>query len=295
MIRFRYFFLLVIWAGTLSGVANVSAQSGTDVLVSAGGQTLRQSEVDQLIKFYEWASGTEFTAPQRKRYRELKEEEFRNDPVQAKKGVGELGGYLSQILVKSEGEQAKMRDAFNAGFIPDLRKATDDAEAQFLLNIYDDAKRNAGSGEADPADDPGAGSISNLVGKWVWANTGSTSWNSSTGAYAGGNGSRFTYEFSPGGGVEYTGMMNVMMGGCSQQVFMSKKGRASVNGGALTIKWMSGSSTRDFSCDRANNYTKTLPAETEYLAVSFKSNSTGQKLFCTKTNGKEDTCFSPAQ
>jgi hypothetical protein len=88
--------------------------------------------------------------------------------------------------------------------------------------------------------------------------------------------------------------MNVMMAGCSQQVFMTKKGRASLAGDTLTIRWSPATSKRDFSCDRANNYTKTLPAETETLKVGFK-NSYGQRQLCTVSKDGGETCFSPAE
>jgi hypothetical protein len=155
------------------------------------------------------------------------------------------------------------------------------------------ASNVAAGGSGDEA--PGSfGDVSALAGKWVWARTGSTTWNQN-GVYAGGNGSRFTYQFSPGGAVEYTGIMNVMMGGCSQQVYTSKKGRARLSEDTLTIDWSQATSSRDFSCDRPNNYTKTLPAETETLKVTFKNSSTGQRQLCTVAGGGGETCFSPAE
>jgi hypothetical protein len=47
------------------------------------------------------------------------------------------------------------------------------------------------------------------------------------------------------------------------------KGRALRAGQYVEIRWSGGTSARDFSCDRANNYTKNLPAETETLKIKF--------------------------
>ncbi len=165
-----------------------------------------------------------------------------------------------------------------------------------------DGKRNSRSksddsdNDSDSADDrdntrkSDAVDMARLAGKWVWSRTGSTTYTDG-GSYVGGNGSRFTYEFSEDGQVEFTGIMNVMQGSCSQEVFTSKTGEASLDGDTLTIEWSPAQFKRDFSCDSANNYEKTLPAETETSTVAFKDRS-GQEQLCL-TN-KEETCFSPA-
>ena len=84
--------------------------------------------------------------------------------------------------------------------------------------------------------------------------------------------------------------MNVMMGGCSQQIFRLIRGKASVSGNNLTISWQPEKFTRDYSCDTANNYTKTMPARVEKRKVSFKTDL-GQKQMCFV--GAE--CFSPTK
>jgi hypothetical protein len=84
--------------------------------------------------------------------------------------------------------------------------------------------------------------------------------------------------------------MNVMTGGCRLQAFTLKKGRASLSGDTLTIKWAPASFSRDDTCSPSKNYKKTLPAETETLTVKFK-NSYGQKQLCL--TGKDETCLSP--
>ena len=131
--------------------------------------------------------------------------------------------------------------------------------------------------------------ISSLVGKWVWGSSGSTTYGTN-GGLLGSNGSRFTYEFLPNGKAKNTGMMNLMSGACNQQIFQSRQGTFRLAGNTMTIKWSPARFTRDFSCDRANNYTKTLPAETQTYQVRFKDDL-GQRQLCLTR--KDETCYSP--
>jgi hypothetical protein len=296
--KYRSLLILALCVGLTCGLTNVSAQNGGDKVLVAGAAQLRQSDVDAMVEFYEWAIDVKFTAGQRAKFQSLTEADFRNDPVTARKGIEELLDMRAKVEAMDEKRRREVRGNFIGEFIKGLRQHTEDEATRLLLSIYDASRDGAGTSDVAAGDlggeAPGpVGDASALAGKWVWARTGGTSWNPN-GTYAGGNGSRFTYQFSPNGAVEYTGIMNVMMAGCSQQVFLSKKGRARLSGDTLAIDWAPATSTRDFSCDRANNYTKTLPAETETLKVSFKSSSTGQRQLCTVSNGGE-TCFSPAE
>ena len=294
--RYGYLLLLVLCVGLTYGSVKVSAQTGGGGVLVAGATQLRQSDVDAMVDFYEWAIDVKFTAGQRAKFQSLTEADFRNDPVAARKGIDELLDMSAKVKAMDENRRREVRGNFIGEFVKGLRQHTEDEATRLLLGVYD-ASRGGSVNEPDVAagDDASqgsAGNVSALAGRWVWARTGGTTW-TPNGTYAGGNGSRFTYQFSPGGAVEYTGIMNVMMGGCSQQVFLSKKGRARLSGDTLTINWSPATSTRDFSCDRANNYTKTLPAETETLKVTFRTSSTGQRQLCTVSDGGE-TCFSPA-
>ncbi|HJQ34584.1 MAG TPA: hypothetical protein VJ866_20555 [Pyrinomonadaceae bacterium] len=296
-------FLLALCVCLLSVPAGVAAQTAGDRVLVEGKQQLRQSDVDGMVKFYEWALDAKFNAAQREKFQTLTEADFRRDPAASRKGIDDLLAMGAKVEALDESRRREVRETFAADFVKHLRETPGDETAKLLLGIYDARGGSsqteaaaAGSdveGAGGEASGVGVGDISALVGKWVWARTGSTTWNQG-GGYVGGNGSRFTYQFAPGGAVEYTGIMNVMAGGCSQQVFMSKKGRARLSGDKLTIAWAPATTTRDFSCDRANNYTKTLPAETETLTVNFK-NSYGQRKLCTVSKDGGETCFSPAE
>ena len=269
--KIKYLFLLAVFAGVLGSVMNVSAQSDS------------QRGADKLIQYYEWLFETQFTSAERSEYYQIKAEDFQTDGANERKAIDSLMNNFATIKSKNENEQAGIRGTVLGNFVKSLQDAgSDNKEAKFLLAVYE----NAQSREAAEVQANGTGNISAYVGKWVWAHTGSGVV-SGNGVWMGGNGSRFTYEFSPNGHVKFTGMMNVMQGGCSQQIFRLIEGSASVSGNNLTISWQPEKFTRDFSCDTANNYTKTMPAKVEKHKISFKTDL-GQKQMCFL--GEE--CFS---
>lgn len=257
----KYFFLMILCVG-LFGISNtVSAQSN-------------DARVNKLIEFYEWTFDAKFTADERRQYEAIKAQDFSKDPEGEGKSADQTIANYKAILAKNENEQEKIRGNFQPDFIKQLRDMNGNEEATLLLSIYDRAQQTASS----EAEANGAGDLSAITGKWVWAHTGGSVIGTS-GAYLGSNGSRFTYQFSPDGAVEFTGIMNIMQGGCSQQVFQSRKGQASLSGDTLTIRWQPEKFTRDFSCDTANNYTKTMPAKVERVKVRLKTDL-GQKQLC---------------
>ncbi|HEX8249341.1 MAG TPA: hypothetical protein VF599_14280 [Pyrinomonadaceae bacterium] len=306
----KYLFLLILCLGLTAGLTNVSAQNGNDpVLVAAGKKPLKQSDINTLIEFYEWAFEAKFSAAQRRKYQEYTVEEFRSSPSEVRQTIDEMIVTLPKILASDADVQQKTRETFLGTFLPELRKNSD-ANSEMLVQIYE-ATRRGNDGESDVADsnsensnypvetggsnnnndssDANVGNISALAGKWAWGRSGSSTYTTG-GAYMGSNGSRFTYQFSPNGAVEYTGIMNMMTGGCKMQVFRTMRGKASLKGDTLTINWSPASFSRDDSCSPSKNYKKTMPAETETFKVAFKD-SYGQKQLCL--TGKDETCFSP--
>jgi hypothetical protein len=141
----------------------------------------------------------------------------------------------------------------------------------------------------------GAGNTSNtreLIGKWAWANTGSSIRNA-YGQTIASNGSRFTYEFFPNGTVEYVGIMHsASLIGCRLEAFTTKKGKVSLNGETMTIAWAPASFSRDDTCTPEKNYKKTLPAETETQTWQVKDEN-GRILLCLNSKNGEQ-CFDRA-
>jgi hypothetical protein len=289
----KYFLLLILYAGMVGGLTGATAQTRDEVLVSKSGASLRQSDVDKMIAFYEWAFEARFSTEQKSKFTEYTTKEFRSDPVKYRATIDDIVGTFAKISAADEITQQRTRKNFLPAFLTEMRSGTDE-NSQMLLSIYEAAhgenNSNVASNKGTDEPEAAAGNISALSGTWVWAHSGSSTY-STGGAYMGGNGSRFTYTFLANGLVEYTGIMNVMTGGCKMQIFKSAKGKASLNGATLTINWSPAPFSRDDSCDRAGNYKKTLPAETETFQVRFKTDY-GQRQLCM--TGKDETCYSPS-
>jgi len=291
--KIKYLLLLILCAGIVGEMTNITAQTRDTILVSKSGATLRQSDIDKMIEFYEWAFEARFSAEQKTKFAEYTAREFRTDPTKYRTTIDHIVATFEKISAGDESAQQRTRNNFLPAFVAEMRNSTDE-NSQMLLAIYEAAhgENNANVTSTKDAEEPEAavGNISGLAGTWAWARSGSSTY-STGGSYMGSNGSRFTYKFLANGAVEFTGIMNVMTGGCRMQIFKSAKGRASLNGETLTINWSPASFSRDDSCDRAGNYTKTLPAETEKFQIKFKTDY-GQRQLCM--TGKDETCYSPS-
>jgi len=296
MNKIKYLFLLVLSLGLIGGLTNAAAQTGDQVLVSAGGKALRQTDISKLIGFYEWAFQARFNSTQRADFQTHTEAEFRADPSESRKTIDDIVNTFPKILAASDDVQAATRENFLAAFLPEARKNTD-ANSRMLLSIYEAANGALPENKASQEDKNdgyetvktvGVGNFSALVGKWVSGSSGSMT-TTASGVYLGGSGSRHTYQFSANGAVEYTGIMNVMTGGCRMQIFRSAKGRARLNGDTLTIDWSPAAFSRDDSCSPSKNYKKTLPAETETFKINFETYYDDRQLCLTTT---DKMCFS---
>lgn len=292
--KLKYMFLMIFCIGLVGGTINVFAQINDRILVAAN-KPLKQSDVDTMIEFYEWAFEKEFTTEQRREFQKNTEIEFKNNPTESRKVIDDLVNTFPKIQAADKDLQKETRKNFLDLFVEDLRSGSDE-NSQLLLSIYEskdgsNSEEFASNVETDNSNIESVGSISALVGKWFWGRSGSMT-TTTSGVYLGGNGSRHTYQFFANGTVQYTGIMNVMTGGCRMQIFKSAKGKAALKGDSLTINWSPASFSREDSCSPSKNYKKTMPAETEKFRVGFKD-SYGQKELCL--TGTDEMCFSPTK
>lgn len=301
----RYLFILLTVLAITGSTLTTYAQADR-VLVSSK-QPLRQSDVDTLVEFYEWAFEGAFTGEQREELTRQTVAEYKAKPAESRKTLDDIILTYARIRSADDDLQKATREAFLAEFLPEARKNPDEA-SRLLLTVYNAAhSKGIGSGGPDEEgteiqapdaekepESHGVGSgtlqLSSLAGEWVWGSSGSIT-RTSSGAYLGGSGSRHTYKFGAGGNVEYTGIMNQMTGGCRMQIYRNVKGKATLSGSTLTIKWAPATFSRDDSCSPAKNYKKSMPAETETFQVKFQM-VPGQKQLCL--TGSDEMCFSPA-
>lgn len=292
--KLKFLFLLILCAGLLGNFTTISAQNDSKVLISSAGKTLKQSDVNSLIAFYEWAFQTEFNSTQKADFQEFTISDFRANPGESRKTIDDIINTLPKILASDEELQQATRKNFLEVFLPEAQKNNDE-NSQMLLSIYEAANGalpNTAKNKAENSNNDevltNVTNLSALSGKWVWGRSGSMT-TTTSGVYLGGSGSRHTYQFSANGTVEYTGIMNMMTGGCRMQIFRNAKGKAILSGNTLTIKWSPADFSRDDSCSPSKNYKKKMPAETETFQVKLRTDS-GQKQLCLI--GKDETCYS---
>lgn len=265
MNRLKFIFLILASVVLIGGLTNISAQTNDKVLVSSGGKTIRQSEFDQLVEFYEWAFETQFTAAERARYQSLIVEGFRQDPSEARKGTDALIKVLAKVRALDENKQAETRRAFTEDFVRDLR-AADDPESKFMLSIYE--RGQGGVMDESDAIEPkllpstNGGGYSNLVGAWFRSDgtggardpSGKTRYNSGTDT---------TFEFFADGRMQITIKKEVLsITQCQINETTKLPGTYTVSGDKLQMNLGAGTSVGTNSCQSSGNFKKTLTAST---------------------------------
>ena len=266
--RLRYLPLLILCAAAFGVPGRVAAQSGNGVdrVLVAGRQALRQSEVNRLIEFYEWAFGTRFSADERARYQAFAVEGFRQDAAASRKGADALLSEYAKILTRDEATQQNMRRSFNEDFGQQLR-ATNDEESRLLLGIYERGLSGGGrETSAEDAADAGVGrgtstnsaGSPNLVGKWV-RSTGAGRGDDGTGKTTYSSGTNFTFEFFADGTMQFLVEKKVLsITQCRVSEISRIPGRYTVSGDDLTMNLGEGTSVGTSSCEAKGNFKKTL-------------------------------------
>lgn len=263
----RYLSLLILCAATLGVPGRVAAQSGNgaDKVLVEGRQGLRQSEVDRLIEFFEWAFATRFTADERARYQAFVVEGFRQDAATSRQGTDDLIAVFAKVLTTDEAKRQKLRRVFSEDFSKNLRAANDE-ESRLLLGIYErglseggrekpaeDTTDNAGPGTSAS----GAGST-NLVGRWT-RSTGGGRGDDGTGKTTYNSGTNYTFEFFPDGKMRFHVEEKVLsITQCRISEITEIPGRYTVSGDTLTMNLGEGTSVGTSSCEAKGNVKKTL-------------------------------------
>jgi hypothetical protein len=275
--KIKNLFLLALCVATFIGApCDVSAQDGADKILVAGKTPFKQSEVNKLIEFYEWAFEARFTSDERQLFRELSVEYYRQDPKAARKNSDVLIEAHAKIRAEDRAAQAKMREMFNEDFVKDLRAGADLA-SRLLLGIYE--RRQNGDGgdngekivEVLPSKEdlrdaekskPSNGSTDaqKLVGRWKHSGglggsddgTGKTRYN---------NGNDVIFEFFADGTMRFTNDKNTLsITQCRITEITKIPGTYSVSGDQLTLNLGTGTSVGTSSCERGGNFKKSLAA-----------------------------------
>lgn len=268
MNKFKILLTIMICIAAIGAGNYISAQQG----ISGGkGQLIKQSEINQLIEFYEWAFETKFTADERERYQAFVVEGSRQDAEEARKSADVLIKVLAKIRVSGEAKQAEMRQVFNESFVEDLRAANDE-ESRLMLGIYERGQNfdkaseivKVSPNKKDLSEVPkgstnGAGS-SKLVGSWM-RSSGAGGAGDGTGKTRYNSGTNVTFEFFADGTMRFLKESKTLsITQCRITETSEIPGKFTVSGSQLTMNLAAGTSVGTNSCDRSGNFKKTLTA-----------------------------------
>lgn len=257
-------------------VSCVALLSGAAVYGQGG---LKQADADNMTAFYEWVLEVKFTPEQRVRFQQYLDKDMKEHPTTAPANLKTIVDTWSQIKQSSEEVRRKTRATFLGDYLPELKKSRDESDV-FLLGIYkaahggrdtftdlDEARGNV----ADKSDLNAASGDSvevSLTGKWE-RYTGSGSITDGTGKTKYGNGTTYTFEFLPGGAVQYTVVEKTLsIMGCKIESNNTARGKFSVSGGKLSMNLGTMTMVGTDSCDSKGNYKKSEPAGD--LTVTFR-------------------------
>lgn len=262
---------LILCFVCIGGATAVNAQSGADKVLVAGKKPLRQSEVNRLIEFYEWLLDATFTADERGQFQKYVEADFRQDAAAARKNADEALAAFAKVRALDADGQRTTREAAAPGFVADLRKTANEPDSRFLIEIYE---RGQTGGAANSNDDSasgddlkpqtgksgGAAASQNLVGKWI-RRGGAGGFRDYTGKTKYNSGEEFIFEFFADGTMRYgyeKSVLSIIQ--CKISETTKIPGRYSISGNQLTMNLAAGTSVGTSSCEKKDNFKKTLSA-----------------------------------
>lgn len=157
----KSFVLLILCFALTNGFYSISAQSRNQVLVT-GKQSLKQSDINSLIEFYEWAFIAQFTNEQRDKFREYTVAEFRNDPSGSRATINDIINSFPNICAASEDVQQETREKFLEVFLREARRNSDD-NSKMLIGIYESAHNDGAASQSNMAENQTNDSNNNLT------------------------------------------------------------------------------------------------------------------------------------
>jgi hypothetical protein len=299
----RIFFCVILCTVIFAGVNQMSAQTGVDRVLVAGKQPLRQSKIDKVIEFYEWAFETDFSANERARFQATLIEAFRQDAATSHQNADILVNALAKIRTNDEAAQNKMRASFNEDFVKDLRAANDE-ESALLLGIYERGQqKNDATNVFESPEPPQPTKSSNrtigsnkVVGKWM-RSEGAGRGDDGTGKTIYSSGLNTTFEFFADGTMQFTIDKKVLsITQCRISELTKIPGTYSFDGDQLKMNLGTGTSVGTSSCEKAGNFKKKLSPSTLTKSVVVRKMQSVFRpdeplLLCLDGSTDDNACF----
>jgi hypothetical protein len=270
------------------------------------GSTLKPSELNNMIAFYEWVLEAKFRPEQRQQLRAALEDELKQDPAKARENLSIVLNGWEQVKQGSEEMRRQTRAEFLPGYLAELKKRADPKHS-FLLDIYKeehegretftalDAARGNVVDKSDLHAASGDSRAATLVGRWE-RHTGSGAITDGTGKTKYGNGTTYSFQFGAGGTVVYKVVEKTLsIMGCKIETAAESGGKFTANGNSLEISLAAGAEIGTDSCTRSENYKKLLPPAKVNVHYTTKQSDDPTRpdrpiLLCFD-NGNGEACF----
>ena len=128
---------------------------------------------------------------------------------------------------------------------------------------------------------------SDLQGEWRYGRISSIQYQDSyTGAPAPTNGSSDQFKLTPNGEYERTRLLQITTYSCASNVFISEKGKVTVEGQQLTFQ-PAESTSKGQICNSGRTYEQQNTAKPETYAWSIETNDSGQDVLVLETPDRE--------
>lgn len=254
---------MIVCFGLAVGAVDIPGQTGGDKVLVAGKKPLKQSDIEILIEFYEWAFETKFDAAQRTRFQSFTERDYRAKPENVRGEINTIAETFAKIKLADGDVQHRTREVFVAGYIEDLRKKDADDDAQFMLNLYENRNGSQTAEISKPVEGdsvalPAGRGASNLVGKWLKSG-GAGGQRSPTGKTLYNSGNDVIFEFYADGRMMFVNDKNTLsITQCKITEITRIPGTYSLSGDTLTMNLGAGTSVGTDSCSAKGNFRKTL-------------------------------------
>ena len=259
--KLKYLFLTVLCASFFIGASEASAQKAS------------AADVAGMIEFYEWAFETDFSPEQKTQFRQFLESDFREDAAKARKNTNTILETFAEVKQANAETRRETRRIFLETFLVNLKKKeSSDADAKFLLAVYPAAH---GGSDEFTAMDAATGDVfdkradktmtasgaANVYGKWT-RSTGSGNVDP-TGKTRYKSGETYTFEFKPDGTMTYLYDKDVLaITQCTIKETSKASGTIEVSGNTLTMNLGAMTSIGASTCDKKDNFRRTLAAST---------------------------------
>lgn len=299
--------LAVVCVFTLCAAAGAAGQTDlgggnnrqNDRVLVESNPPLRQSDVAQLIEFFEWLFQARFTADDRADFQALAVKEYKTGGDKAIRGIKEILESHAKFKALGAAQREKVRQELLPQIAGSFQREHSEVN-EFLSGVYqnagqgataDDSGGNGGRRDAGAADGDGGGggsvvTLAELAGTWSTSTvSGERYKNLTTGDLSDASGSMSEYVISPNGAIKYTGYLSTTIYACSTKLFFMKEGKISVRGSNITFDYTSGERDYQNTCNSSLSGVKPIPPKKSTYPFTLERDQYGLKLCTLQEDG----------